>query len=100
MLNLFAWRSTDPSVLSEVDDPVGPDNDAHLFEVAQSARCVVAAWGNHGNLLDRANRARAMLPGLHGLKLNKSGEPAHPLYLPARLNPVLLSALQGSNNPC
>ena len=90
MLNLFAWRSTDPSVLSEVDDPVGPENDAHLLEVAQSARCVVAAWGNHGNLLDRSNRVRSMLPDLHGLRLNKNGEPSHPLYLPARLKPAPL----------
>jgi len=90
MLNLFAWRSTDPSVLSEVDDPVGPENDAHLLEVAQSARCVVAAWGNHGNLLGRSNRVRSMLPDLHGLRLNKNGEPSHPLYLPARLKPASL----------
>lgn len=94
MLNLFAWRSTDLSVLSLVDDPVGPDNDAHLFEAAQSARCVIGAWGNHGNLLDRSNRVRSMLPDLHGLRLNKNGEPSHPLYLPARLKPAHLRVLR------
>src|SRR5437867_1481016 len=32
--NLFAWRSTDPSVLTSVPDPIGPDNDRTIVTVA------------------------------------------------------------------
>jgi hypothetical protein len=31
-----------------------------------------------------------MLPNLHYLKMNKSGEPAHPLYIKADLAPVVM----------
>ena len=32
MLNLFAYRSTSPSKLREVDDPIGEDNDNFLLD--------------------------------------------------------------------
>jgi hypothetical protein len=41
MLNLFAYRATDPRVLRTVADPVGPDNDRHLLEVCRRAALVV-----------------------------------------------------------
>jgi hypothetical protein len=94
MVNLFAFRSTDPSGLLDHADPVGPDNDAHLLAAARSAALVVASWGNHGSLLDRSRSVRAMLPDLHGLRINKSGEPAHPLYLPGRLKPTPLASVR------
>ncbi len=37
VVNLFAYRSTNPSALYTVTDPVGPDNDAHITEVASKA---------------------------------------------------------------
>ena len=54
--NLFAFRSTDPRGLLDVDDPVGPDNDGHLGREATSADRIVLAWGRHdpvGKLIDR-----------------------------------------------
>lgn len=86
MLNLFAFRATDPGVMKKADDPVGPLNDAYL-EMAKSARFVVAAWGVHGTHLGRDKVVRAMLPNLSFLRLTKDGHPGHPLYLPASLTP-------------
>jgi hypothetical protein len=43
--NTFAYRATDQKRLLEVDDPVGPDNDKHLLDMARSAAVVVFAYG-------------------------------------------------------
>jgi hypothetical protein len=48
MLNLFAYRATDPHVLKSVADPVGPDNGRHLLEVCRQAALVVCCWGADG----------------------------------------------------
>jgi len=78
--NLFGFRATDPKAMMAAADPVGPDNDAWLRRLADGAGLVVAAWGNHGAFRDRSRAVRDLLPALHCLKLNASGEPAHPLY--------------------
>ena len=85
--NLFAIRSKSPSVLMTVPDPVGLTNDEWLVRLASDAAIVVAAWGNHGTHLSRANQVKELLPNLHCLQRNKSGEPAHPLYLKGSLLP-------------
>lgn len=85
--NLFALRSTKPQVLYAHSDPVGPDNDAHLSQIPESA-CVVAAWGNHGDFRSRSFSVRRMFKGrLKNLGLSLQGQPLHPLYLPAYLKP-------------
>ena len=82
--NLFAYRATDPTVMKAAADPVGPDNDEWLQRLCGQAGLVIAAWGNHGAFQERSARVRSTLGPLHVLKLNRSGEPAHPLYQPAR----------------
>jgi hypothetical protein len=93
--NLFAWRATDPADMKAAADPVGVDNDEHILEVAHAAGIVVAAWGNHGLFQARVDRVRAMLKEagvqLHALRVNGSGQPAHPLYLPSALKPLPFS---------
>lgn len=88
--NAFALRATDPKEMLAAKDPVGPDNDRWLIRLAGESALVVAAWGNHGAHLGRSSALRAMLPDLHCLAVNRSGEPAHPLYQPARRRPVPL----------
>lgn len=88
MANLFAFRATAPAQMKAVDNPVGRGNDRWLQKLAQEAGLVVAAWGNHGAYLGRSDRVRGLLPGLHCLKLNSTGEPAHPLYQRADVQPV------------
>lgn len=90
--NLFAWRATDPQDMKKAEDPVGPENDEHIVEVALGAGVVVCAWGNHGIFQDRVNQVLALLrfrgAKLHALKITGAGQPAHPLYLPAELRPI------------
>lgn len=96
--NLYAYRATCPADLWRAEDPIGPENDDHLYEAAMGAEEVVCAWGA------LAPRARAetvedlllgrgeILSGrevLKALRLLKDGSPAHPLYLPASLAPVV-----------
>ncbi|MFQ3247759.1 MAG: hypothetical protein ACI9SP_004418 [Arenicella sp.] len=90
MTNLFAYRATDPKDMKAQNDPIGANNDIWLNKLANDAGIVVAAWGNDGSYLSRSNMVVEMLPNLHYLKMNKSGEPAHPLYLKADLIPVLM----------
>lgn len=90
--NLFALRATNPAELSKAKDPVGPDNDKHLFmscalisRLSHRAR-LVAAWGKlpSGRLL-RARAQRGInivrVNAPHCLGVNKDGSPKHPLYL-------------------
>ncbi|MEE4296203.1 MAG: DUF1643 domain-containing protein [Wenzhouxiangella sp.] len=88
VVNLFAYRATYPSDLKAEPEPIGPRNDAWIRRMADQSQIVVAAWGNHGTWLDRADRVRRMLKErLSCLRLTAAGQPAHPLYLPARLFP-------------
>ncbi|MEM8500400.1 MAG: DUF1643 domain-containing protein [Pseudomonadota bacterium] len=94
MANLFAYRATDPEEMRVCAKPVGPRNNRWLKLLAGEADLVVAAWGNDGVLRQRSRQVRAMLPTMTCLRMNKSGEPAHPLYLPASLRPKTMSATQ------
>lgn len=91
MTNLFAYRATQPHDMLAQVDPVGPENDTHLLELAASAGVVVAAWGTHGVHRGRDAIVKVALPGLHHLRLTQGGHPGHPLYLPKMLTPVLWS---------
>lgn len=96
--NIFALRSTDPSVLYRVEDPVGPDNDRMIVSAASVSKAgaavttVVCAWGTHGALGARGLAVRGMLvqaglgPVYH-LGLTKDGHPRHPLYIGYKTKP-------------
>ena len=85
--NLFAYRSTDFSILYKLDDPIGPLTDKYLRKLKSKSDLVIAAWGNWGTYLDRNQKIRKIFPELHCLKVNSTGEPAHPLYLRKELTP-------------
>jgi len=83
VVNLFAWRSTDPGVLGEVLDPIGPDNDRHIVEAATKSSLIVCAWGVHGAFMQRGKAVQQLLADrpLYALGFTKDGAPRHPLYV-------------------
>ena len=82
MLNIFAYRATDPKVMFDHPTPVGPRNDHWIRKVTQEAGLVVAAWGNHGQHLSRSARIMtiATVP-MKCLGVTGAGMPKHPLYV-------------------
>jgi hypothetical protein len=85
VVNLFAWRATDPSELKRVLRPVGPENDHYIGRAAANCKEIVAAWGAHGSFQDRDKVVLNLLKGfgITALSLTTKGSPGHPLYLAA-----------------
>lgn len=93
MLNLFAFRATDPREMKRQQEPTGgPENDAIIQVAARESVMTIAAWGCHGSHRDRAREVIELLDragvSLYALRLTTDGNPAHPLYLPSDLNPI------------
>ena len=92
MLNLFAFRATEPKVMKAATDPVGPSNDTNILKYAKKCDKVIAAWGTNGTLNNRNIDVETGL-GSHGIKLwclkkTAGGHPNHPLYLKKDLKPI------------
>jgi hypothetical protein len=88
MINLFAFRATNPVDMLTESDPVGPENDTYLFDVCKQSRLIIAAWGTNGGYLRRDKEVIQLIPNLYYLRLTKQGFPSHPLYLPKDLKPI------------
>ena len=85
--NLFAFRSKKARMIELVDDPIGNKNDSRIRKGHKEASITIAAWGNRGTHLNRSMEVRNMFENMYCLKINQTGEPAHPLRLPLNLNP-------------
>ncbi len=89
MVNLFAWRSTDPTGLLTAPMPVGADNDAFLREAFDGAHRIVWAWGRHTARVREMVRRRTRDAWFSArrdcetgtLGLAQDGSPRHPLML-------------------
>jgi hypothetical protein len=82
MLNLFAFRATDPRVMEKADDPVGPGNLEAFGYYRTKCQKIVAAWGAHQ--LARAQGVRVtenLWRVVECWGKTKDGHPRHPLYL-------------------
>lgn len=89
MMNIFSYRTTYPSVLMNQNDPIGKDTDLWIKKIYKKTDICIGAWGNHGQFLDRSKDIFSILPKIYCLKINGSGEPAHPLYLKKTIKPFL-----------
>ena len=91
--NCFGLVDTNPAGLYTSVDPVGPENDVAIRQAATRADVVVAAWGNHAGLGQRADAVYQLLVSvkkpIHCLAITKTGEPGHPLYLSSNLKPQI-----------
>ncbi|MFN7224281.1 MAG: DUF1643 domain-containing protein [Paracoccaceae bacterium] len=87
VVNIFAFRATDPRVMRAEPDPVGPGNDAAILSsvIGWQPDRVVCAWGAHGAHLARGVSVERLLRGtgypLWHLGLTAAGQPKHPLYI-------------------
>ena len=93
VVNIFAWRATDPREMRAQADPVGnPWNDAAIVAAAEWAEATVCAWGTHGAHLDRGPQVERLLRAtgrpLFHLGLSKAGHPKHPLYIGYAVRPL------------
>jgi len=93
MLNIFSFRATDPKVMKAEPDPVGPDNDNAIIDVAKQSDLIVLCWGSHGGHLDRGRQVAMLLAAkdmeMYCFGITAAGHPKHPLYLKKSLRPVL-----------
>jgi hypothetical protein len=83
IVNLFAFRHTDPKKLRTAADAIGPANDAALKELTSVGLQTVAAWGAHGRLRRRSRDVGHLLTDPMCLGTTSRGEPRHPLYVAA-----------------
>lgn len=87
VVNLYAYRATDPKDLRSAGFLVGPDNDRYITNAVRRATGpVICAWGAHARGLARPHQVQKLLQsaGLqqaHALVLLKDGTPGHPVLL-------------------
>ena len=88
VVNLFAFRSTEPAGLLAVEDPVGRRNGYHVTLAFRDAKRIVWAWGSHGPRLQRlllsaslSVRAVERTCEVGMLGFTRDGSPRHPLML-------------------
>ncbi len=104
VVNLFAWRATDPrELLNDKIDATGPENHAYVVRACELAARheddgmggmhipgkVICAWGAHPTATPQQTKElMGWIDAAHGqafcLGLTKSGLPRHPLYVAAR----------------
>ena len=87
VVNLFAFRATQPEILLAHPQPIGRENDYWIQHMVSESDLNIVCWGNLGAFLGRDRSVLAMIPKPYCLKLNRSGQPAHPLYLPYSVEP-------------
>lgn len=95
VLNLFAYRATQPVDMKRHPDPVGPANDAmtalFLGRALDDGSPVVVAWGTDGKHRGReawaVEQARRAGVRLFAFCENGDGSPHHPLRISYDLRP-------------
>lgn len=97
VVNLFAWRATNPAELEKAADPVGNPRNANIMQMALK-RCdlTICAWGAHAMASERGPLAvstiRGLKPMAYCLGTTKSGAPKHPLYIKTGTMPQVFQA--------
>lgn len=90
VVNIFAYRATDPVIMKKAEDPIGPLNNEFIKEAVDSASLIVAAWGAHGTHRGRGREVATKLlkdTTLTCLETIEGGHPKHPLYIKRTTKP-------------
>lgn len=88
IVNVSAYRATDPRELKKSGYQVEPENRAIIRESALKANLIIAAWGNHATSQQVWDTFRLLRKGsdfnrpIRCLGKTKRGMPKHPLYVP------------------
>ena len=81
VVNLFAYRTSNPKKLHLVENPVGKDNDRYIQQAVSEAKTIVLAWGNGGSLRNQNQTVLQKLANcshLYCLGITKKLQPRHP----------------------
>lgn len=93
MLNMFAYRATDPKKMMAAAEPVGSDNRSTIEKILCENPIVLCAWGVHGTYRNQDIEVMHWLdrPGIKPLCLGrtKNHQPRHPLYIQKNVIPVV-----------
>ena len=81
IVNLFAWRATNPRELAKVEDPVGFLNESSLRIARERSSLVIAAWGADPMVRVGERLAIDVFWNMSCLGRTKGGSPRHPLYV-------------------
>jgi hypothetical protein len=94
VVNVRAWRETDPKKVPADPLAIGPENRHHITHQVRGAGVVVCGWGKLGGAQGEEAlaiiRAAGAMP--HALRLNMDGTPSHPLYLPSAAELIPMGA--------
>jgi len=96
MMNIFAFRATQPWAMKNQKNPIGAVNDLRLLEIGRHCHArggiVLAAWGTHGAHGDRGSVVQVMMAQadvpLFCLGRTSRGHPKHPLYVAGDTQPI------------
>lgn len=87
VVNLYGFVATKPADLFRTENPVGPENDAHIALAAGAATRIVLAWGAEPPHPERVRTVLAILrrnggaQPLYCLGRTRGGDPRHPVRL-------------------
>jgi hypothetical protein len=102
VVNVRAWRETDPRKVPPDPESIGQENDRHILQAALGAELVVCGWGRLGGRRGDGVLGLLSYAGIvpHALKVNQDGSPCHPLYLSSKLKPQPLDILRAGGSGC
>lgn len=94
VVNLFAYRATDPTAMYRAArdgrDIIGPENDEQIARVLDASQRIVVAWGAPTRItIDRARQFAARFAAYQfwAIGCTALGSPRHPLYVRADVEP-------------
>ncbi|WP_438351380.1 DUF1643 domain-containing protein [Paenibacillus sp. FA6] len=97
VVNLFAFRATNPRDLLTCEDPIGTENDKYIMQSCDKADLIVAAWGVNGVLKKRNTSVENLVAGSHDIhclgKPTVKGHPRHPLFIKGNTQPMIYREL-------